>query len=239
MGFLARAVSTWRNGATESSNGWEISMRQRSMRGATPACVLAVGILSALSVVFGLPTGATAAVSTDQPTYAPGSTVTISGDNSDGAGYLEGETVDVGVSGPGEAAYSCSAGAGGSGAWSCQVTLASGASAVGSYAYTATGRTSGVSQEGSFGDSGCPNENALGNQLEDPNVAASYTAAGGVATYSVTSPNESPTGGIPGLIEYCVYTEAPDSTSALYANLHGAWTTGSGGGFFDFERSDG
>ena len=43
---------------------------------------------------------AVGAVWTDQADYSPGSVVTISGDNSDGAGYLAGETVDVNVFGP-------------------------------------------------------------------------------------------------------------------------------------------
>jgi hypothetical protein len=88
--------------------------------------------------------------------------------------------------------------------------------------------------------SGCPNSQALGNQLEDPSVSASFTSIGGVATYSFTSPNKSPTGGVPGLIEYCVYTTPlPDSEVAIYSNPNGAWTAGSGGGFFDFQRSGG
>jgi hypothetical protein len=37
-----------------------------------------------------------------------------------------------------------------------------------------------------------------------------------------------------------VYTSPlPTSKSASYKNLHGAWASGSGSGFFDFERSDG
>jgi hypothetical protein len=93
-----------------------------------------------------------AAVSTDQPDYSPGSVVTISGDNSDGAGYLPGETVDVVVSGPNGYAASCSAVADDAGAWSCQVTLWDSDLAVGAYSYTATGETSGVTETGSFTD---------------------------------------------------------------------------------------
>ena len=93
-----------------------------------------------------------ATVRTDQADYAPGSVVTISGDNSNGAGYLPGETVDVVVSGPNGYAASCSAVADEAGAWSCQVTLWNSALAVGDYSYTATGQTSGVSESGTFTD---------------------------------------------------------------------------------------
>jgi hypothetical protein len=197
-------------------------------------------LLAALCVLLGVSGAASASVRTDQASYAPGATVTISGDNSDGAGYLPGEEVSVAVTGPGGVAKSCSAVADTLGTWSCQVTLASDASAVGSYSFAATGRTSGTSQSGSFGDSGCPNSSALGNQKEDPNVRASYTAAGGTAQYSVTTPNESPVEGVPGLIEYCIYTEPqPNSAVARYSNSNGAWANGSGGGYFDFERSGG
>ena len=74
----------------------------------------------------------------------------------------------------------------------------------------------------------------------DPKLIASYTTTGGEAKYSITTTNENPSEGIPGLIEYCVYTSPlPDETEATYSNANGAWTSGSGGGFFDFGRSDG
>jgi hypothetical protein len=216
--------------------GSSVEGRARSTSAAVRGCVLAAGVCVAL----GMPGSAAAAVSTDQPSYAPGSTVTISGGNSDGARYAPGEAVRVVVSGPSSYAASCTATADGSGAWSCQIALASDASAIGSYSYTATGETSGVSQTGSFTDSGCPSSDRKGVYLEDPKVSASFASAGGVATYSFKSTNESPVGGIPGLIEYCVYTSSlPSSDLALYSNIDGAWTSGSGGGFFDFERSDG
>jgi hypothetical protein len=148
--------------------------RARSARAAMGAC----GSVAGLCLVLAFPGSSAAAVRTDQSSYAPGATVTISGDNSDGAGYTSGETVDVAVSGPEEYASSCSATAALSGAWSCQVTLDSQSSAIGSYSYTATGQTSGVSQSGSFTDSGCPNSNSLeSHKNEDPTVKASYTKA--------------------------------------------------------------
>jgi hypothetical protein len=93
-----------------------------------------------------------ATVRTDKADYAPGSVVTISGDNSDGAGYLPGENVDVAVSGPNGYAASCSAVADEAGAWSCQVTLWDSGLAIGDYSYTATGADSAVSQSGTFTD---------------------------------------------------------------------------------------
>jgi hypothetical protein len=110
------------------------------------AAVLALVLIAALTAMV------SAQVWTDQEDYSPGSVVTISGDNSDGAGYLPGETVVVAVSGPNDYAASCEAVAGEFGAWSCQVTLWADETAVGDYSYTATGRLSGVSEISHFKD---------------------------------------------------------------------------------------
>jgi hypothetical protein len=94
---------------------------------------LTMALLLAISSI------ALAAVWTDQADYSPGSVVTISGDNSDGAGYLPGETVHVDVVGPNGYTAVCDAVADDEGAWSCQVTLDNDpAVAVGDYTYTAT-----------------------------------------------------------------------------------------------------
>jgi hypothetical protein len=222
---------------------WRIALRisgggSEARSGSTllAACVLALCLVALLA----LPGVAGAAVRTDQSSYAPASTVTISGDNSDLAGYVPGETVNVVVSHSGQST-SCSATADVTGAWSCQITLASDSSAIGVYSYTATGQRSGVSQNGTFDDSGCPNSSSLESHKNvDPKLIAFYTTSGGEAKYSITTTNENPSEGVPGLIEYCVYTSPlPDETEATYSNANGAWTAGSGGGFFDFERSDG
>jgi hypothetical protein len=119
------------------------------MRAVTLARALALALATTLlstSIV-------TAAVWTDQPDYSPGSVVTISGDNSDGAGFLPGETVDVAVSGPNGWTAACSALADDAGAWSCQIALDPDTSiAVGDYSYTALGATSGFLQSGTFTD---------------------------------------------------------------------------------------
>ena len=197
-------------------------------------CVLA----TALGILFALPEGAVAAVWTDQSSYTPGSIVTISGDNSDFAGYQPGEKVLVAVSEPEPSApgLSCEATVESSGAWSCQVTLSSGESAIGEYSYTATGQTSAVSQSGSFMDSACPGVKTLGSYTKkEPGIKASFTTSGGQATYSFTSPNRNPNKGIPGMLEYCVYAEPqPDSTKASYSD----WTAEKNTkyGYFNFER---
>ena len=75
-------------------------------------------LLILLQAVIPIPALAMASpASTDQPDYAPGHVVTISGDNSDGAGFLPGENVHVDVSGPDGSALSCDAAADDNAAW--------------------------------------------------------------------------------------------------------------------------
>jgi uncharacterized repeat protein (TIGR01451 family) len=111
-------------------------------------------LIVVLMTVIALSATASATVSTDKADYSPGEAVTISGDNSNGAGYQPGETVHVDASGPNSWTASCDAVADDAGAWSCQVTLADGPEAVGEYGYTATGLDSGVTESGTFLDSG-------------------------------------------------------------------------------------
>ena len=92
---------------------------------------------------------------TDKPDYSPGETVTIHGDNSDGAGYLADEPIFVEVWGPNGFHVSSEPDnptADANGAWSWQLTLWDTEAAVGDYTYTATGLTSNVSQSGTFTD---------------------------------------------------------------------------------------
>jgi hypothetical protein len=123
-------------------------MFQKKNRKLILILALTTALLLAISSI------AMAAVWTDQADYSPGSVVTINGDNSDGAGYLAGETVVVEVLGPNGYNESCNPApvADGEGAWSCQVMLWDSDLAVGEYSYTATGQTSGVSQSGMFTD---------------------------------------------------------------------------------------
>jgi hypothetical protein len=119
--------------------------RERRRRGALLAAATAFFVFAGTVAAFG-------SVRTDQDDYAPGSVVTISGDNGNGAGYLPGETVRVDVSGPNGYASSCEGVADDAGAWSCQVALWDSLDAVGSYSYVATGLTSGVTETGAFSD---------------------------------------------------------------------------------------
>jgi len=139
--------------------------------------------LAALTLVLmlALPWAAMAAVWTDEQDYTPGSVVAIYGDNSDGAGYLAGETINVSVVGPNGYSASCDVIADENGAWSCQVTLPLDESAVGLYTYTAVGQTSGVSQSGTFTDSPKVGSVVVGSQVG----TLTYGTAGSV-TYTVT-----------------------------------------------------
>ena len=161
-----------------------------------------------LVLMLALPWAALAAVWTDLQDYSPGDIVTIHGDNSDGAGYLPGETVHVDVSGPNGYAASCEAVADENGAWSCQVTLWPDYMAVGTYSYAATGQTSGVSQSGTFTDgnlrfheTGLPvgtswsvtwNGELKSNTA--PNDVVFGGSGGGPFAYTVTSPLSGGTG---------------------------------------------
>ncbi len=111
--------------------------------------LLAAGLLIA---VFASAGSVLASVWTDRDDYPPGETVTVSGDNTNDAGYLPGETVIVDVTGPNGFAASCEAVADESGAWSCQITLWDDDRAIGAYHYTATGVQSGASESGAFTD---------------------------------------------------------------------------------------
>ena len=113
-----------------------------------------VNLLAVLMMVVSAPTAAFAYTETDLEDYAPGSTVTVFGDNSDGAGYLPGETVLVTVTQPVLAdPLTCEGVVNEAGAWSCQLVLSSDpALAVGLYAYTTLGLTSGFTEAHFFTD---------------------------------------------------------------------------------------
>jgi hypothetical protein len=79
-------------------------LRRLLRRPKIPGRILALVLALSLAIMAGV---AQATVWTDKPDYSPGQVVTIHGDNSDGAGYLEGETVDVAVVGPNSYTASC------------------------------------------------------------------------------------------------------------------------------------
>jgi hypothetical protein len=195
-------------------------------------------ILSALPALAGLvmlvalvgAATAVAAVWTDRADYSPGSTVTISGDNSNGAGYLPGEAIHVDVSGPNGYASSCEAVADADGAWSCQVTIASDDSALGRYSYTAKGLTSGVSESGTFTDANapgsldCPTLTPHNNTHYKLEVGATVTCtidgatdvSGSTVTVYIKSStlgNETVTGSVSGTTITFTYTARSDGCS--------------------------
>ncbi len=218
-----------------------------------------------LATLF-LPALTAAAVWTDQADYSPGSVVTISGDNSDGAAYLRGETVDVVVTGPNGYAASCSAVADDAGAWSCQVTLWDTELAVGDYSYTATGQTSGVTETGTFSDSshltGVDNLSAFeGNADHDVQVnvaingsglltvywrtqatgnATAGTSCGGTADYVTTSGSTSTTGAdFPVTVTICGDTTAEtDETFQLEASTSSTFASGNEFGTVTISNDD-
>lgn len=89
---------------------------------------------------------------TDFDDYTPGSVVTFSGDNAEGAGYLPGETVVVYATGPNGFTATCEAKAGQYGEWSCSITLWDSKEAVGEYSYSVKGLESGAFFTGFFSD---------------------------------------------------------------------------------------
>jgi hypothetical protein len=128
---------------------------------ATPRQIRRRGRLAIITAVFAgallVAAVAFGAVTTSQSDYSPGSVVTISGDNSNGAGYVPGNSVDVAVSNTDTGwSDSCSATVADDGTWSCTVTLSSDPTeAVGSYSYTATSTDAdgnAISESGAFTD---------------------------------------------------------------------------------------
>jgi len=141
-----------------------------------------VPALAGVLIALGLEQ-AFAAIWTDKLDYSPGEVVTISGDNSNGAGYLPGETVRVEVWGPNGYYATCEATVDGNGAWSCQVTLWPDERAIGEYTYTARGLTSGVQESGTFWDGG--NLDYAPNNITFNNVSPGTTLT---FTQIVTAP---------------------------------------------------
>jgi len=172
--------------------------------------LLAIGLLGVTAVL--------AAVTTDQADYAPGSVVTISGDNSDGAGYLPGETVHVDVSGPNGYTASCEAVADENGAWSCQVTLWDSELAVGEYTYTATGQTSGVSQSGTFTDA--ININSFASDCS----TASESFASGTTVCAKATGLPGGGGGSSGKIEWWAPSASSATRTTTFSGVSGNFT---------------
>jgi hypothetical protein len=97
---------------------------------------------------------------------------------------------------------------------------------------------------------GCPGSAALKNFQTAPNVGANFvisttTTTNDTATYFLDTTNESPSGGVPGLIEYCIYPSQPPgnptSATASFSISSLSWNVvfGSVQGYFAFKRFDG
>src|SRR5262245_49832777 len=86
----------------------------------------------------------------------------------------------------------------------------------------------------------CPSSNAIGNFQSDPNVGAAVTTLGNTSTYLFSSINENPVGGVPGLIEYCIYP-SPSGNPTTAAAMFDSWKTDfkPSQGYFLFRRPNG
>jgi hypothetical protein len=173
------------------------------------------------------PSGAT--ITSDKQDYQPGATVTLTG-----AGWAANEAVHIHVSDSDGTTWSFDSNpdpaADGSGGFTYQFSLPS--TVIAFYTATATGATSGTATT-AFTDSNCPS-GGTGNPQTDPNVFASFTTSGKTLTYTFSSVNESPSGGAPGLIDYCVY---PTGSSPLLPDSHTVVATGSNSSAWVYDTS--
>jgi LEA14-like dessication related protein len=190
-------------------------------------------------------TGAT--IASDQADYMPGATVTLTG-----AGWASGEDVQIYVNDSVGNTWSLTSGQNGAppdpvadnnGGFTYSFSLPS--TFIASYSVTATGPTSGTATM-TFTDSNndpCPSNDPTTWQT-DNQVGASSTTSGLTATYTFSSfVNENSSGGIPGLIEYCVYPASVPHDVAVDPALKGAngsaWTFSLGSSRFSFSRPGG
>lgn len=211
---------------------------------------LSLTALLVLGLSLALVAGVSAAVRTDQADYQPGSVVTVSGDNNDGAGFLAGEAVHVDVNGPNGYVAACDAVADDAGAWACQVTLAGDETAIGDYTYTATGQDSGVSQSGAFSDTkpedpGKPTEQPPTEPPATPVIVSwdGNGASGGYCNDFIDDPDMTPETGQQGWL-FILTSPFDNSGSQLTTSFNPSYQTpsnpisglhkGGGGGSYHF-----
>ena len=197
-------------------------MRLRS----TSTIAIAVATMVAAA---GIPM-ASAAVRTDQEDYSPGSVVTISGDNTDGAAYQPGETVLVAVAGPNGYQQSCSGvvGSGPDARWACEVNLWASMDAVGDYTYTAKGETSGVEEAGTFTDA----QPHVDSFLSDCSTASDSFVTGATVCAKTAGLGQDKTGTIewwaPGAASWTRKTSfsqaSGNATDSFTPTICGTWT---------------
>lgn len=102
----------------------------------------------------------------------------------------------------------------------------------------------GAGGSGGSGGGGCPDSNAIANFNTSSLVGASMMQNGSTWTYLFSSfQNLNSSGGIPGLIEFCVYTSPlPGSITAAAAGADGSafgTIAKSSQGYFGFDRANG
>ena len=82
--------------------------------------------------------------------------------------------------------------------------------------------------------------NSQGTIQTDNNISASYTSSGSTATYTLSTPSESSSGGIPGLIEYCVLTATNPALPTTDSDLSTyGWGAELGSNGFGWQRPNG
>jgi hypothetical protein len=206
------------------------------------SALLVIGLLlaranpSSAAKAAGSPT-----IASDKADYSPGATVTLMG-----AGWASGEAVHIFVNDTVGNTWSLNSNpdptADTSGGFTYSFSLPS--SFIASYSVTATGQTSGQATM-TFTDTSnpCPNDNPT-SWKTDNQVGTSSSPSGLTVTYTFSSfVNESSSGGIPGLIEYCVYPSSVPHDVAVDPALKGAdtsaWTFSLGSSRFSFSRPGG
>jgi hypothetical protein len=223
-----------------------LSMTRKS--GWKLAVIFGFSVLLVLALLLARANGASAAsspsgatITSDQADYAPGATVTLTG-----AGWASDEAVHINVNDSVGNTWSLDSNpdpkADGSGGFTYSFSLPS--SFIASYSVTATGPTSGTATT-TFTDTSnpCPNDNPT-SWKTDNQVGADFSTSGLIRTYTFSSfVNESSSGGIPGLIEYCVYPASVPHNVAVQNPLLGAdgsqWDFSQGSSRFSFVRPNG
>src|SRR6266702_4125085 len=184
------------------------------------------------------PSGAT--ITSDQADYQPGATVTLTG-----AGWAANEDVHIFVNDSVGNTWSLNSNpdpvADANGAFTYSFSLPN--SFIANYTVTATGPTSGTATT-TFTDNDCP---SLSGKVASNLVGASFSTSGSTTTYKFSSANESSSGGVPGLQEYCVYPQGSSPLLPTLANIMpkpvgangSAWDKSLGGDNFSFDRPNG
>ena len=198
------------------------SIKMRGVIVLTCALVVTLAIIFTTTSIHGIARAAgSPTITSDQTDYSPGSTVTLTG-----AGWAAGEAVHIYVNDSVGNSWSLNSNpdpiADSNGGFTYSFSLPN--SFIANYAVTATGPTSGTATT-TFTDSNlCQNSSNSIAPNPDPHVGLTFTTNGLTVNYKFSSVNLSSSGGVPGLIEYCVDTTSqPTSLAVSYPN----WTDSS------------